>query len=497
MKTIILARVSTEEQKEAGNSLPSQLFRLRKYARDKHLDIIKEYQFDESAYKDKRKEFSEVIELLKQSKEPMAICCDKIDRLVRNFTKELVLLEELRKSGKIELHFYSDNIVIHKDSPATDLFRFTMGVSLAKYYSDCIRDNVKRAFEQKVRNGEWPDRAPTGYLNVAENEKKNIIPDSDRSEYIRRTFELYASGQYSMGTLTKKLAKEGFKSSKKSHKPVARSIVAKILINPFYYGQMLYKGELYPHKYKPLISRELFDRCQEIRQNWGKKPFRYASLPFIFRGLIKCAKCGCTITPERKKGRYVYYHCTKYRGNCDTPWVRSKELQKQVSDLFKQLQIPDKEFGLLMEDLKSGHEGKIEYHRNSLDSLRKEYDQIEKELESMYRDRLVGRITTEKYDKLAKEYKQKQEDILIQTEDHNNADKNYYLASSMILKLAKKAHKLFVSSKVKQKRQLLSLILQNCQLLGKKLEFSLNQPFDTILKCSTTSEWQPGRDSNP
>ena len=60
MKAIILARVSTDEQKEAGNSLPSQIARLEKYSIDKGFDIIKRVQFDESAWKEKRKEFGEI-----------------------------------------------------------------------------------------------------------------------------------------------------------------------------------------------------------------------------------------------------------------------------------------------------------------------------------------------------------------------------------------------------------------------------------------------------
>jgi len=34
MKAIILARVSTEEQKEAGNSLPAQIERLKNYCKN-------------------------------------------------------------------------------------------------------------------------------------------------------------------------------------------------------------------------------------------------------------------------------------------------------------------------------------------------------------------------------------------------------------------------------------------------------------------------------
>ncbi|MDO8583542.1 MAG: recombinase family protein, partial [bacterium] len=45
MKAIIIARVSTEEQKEAGNSLPAQIARLEKYCQNKDLGIIKKFSF--------------------------------------------------------------------------------------------------------------------------------------------------------------------------------------------------------------------------------------------------------------------------------------------------------------------------------------------------------------------------------------------------------------------------------------------------------------------
>jgi len=41
MKAIILARVSTEEQKEAGNFLPAQIERLKNYCKAKGFEIAK------------------------------------------------------------------------------------------------------------------------------------------------------------------------------------------------------------------------------------------------------------------------------------------------------------------------------------------------------------------------------------------------------------------------------------------------------------------------
>ncbi|NQV12469.1 recombinase family protein [Candidatus Uhrbacteria bacterium] len=155
MKSIILARVSTEEQKEAGNSLPAQHARLVSYI-ERHNSLIrdKEFIFDESAYKEHRKEFQKVVDYITDQEDTVALCCDKVDRLSRDFLIGLPELEGLRRDGMIELHFPSDNLILNRDSPATDLFHFNMAVSLAQYYSNSISDNVKRSFEAKRQRGE-------------------------------------------------------------------------------------------------------------------------------------------------------------------------------------------------------------------------------------------------------------------------------------------------------------------------------------------------------
>ncbi len=40
---------------------------------------------------------------------------------------------------------------------------------------------------------------------------------------------------------------------------------------------------------------------------------------FAFSGLITCGHCGCSLVGEIKKGRYIYYHCTGYKGKCPEP----------------------------------------------------------------------------------------------------------------------------------------------------------------------------------
>jgi DNA invertase Pin-like site-specific DNA recombinase len=156
MKAINVSRVSTEEQREAGNSLPAQAQRIAGYCERKDFKIIKSFSFDESAYKDKRDEFDKLLEYVQEisKKEKIAVCFDKVDRLSRSvFDQRVSTLFNMATAGKIELHFVSDNQVINDQMSATDNFQFSINLGLAKYYSDAIGDSVKRVFEKKRRSG--------------------------------------------------------------------------------------------------------------------------------------------------------------------------------------------------------------------------------------------------------------------------------------------------------------------------------------------------------
>jgi len=62
MKAILIARVSTEEQKEAGNSLPAQINRLEQYCRNRGFTVLRTCSFDESAYTNSRSELDVIID---------------------------------------------------------------------------------------------------------------------------------------------------------------------------------------------------------------------------------------------------------------------------------------------------------------------------------------------------------------------------------------------------------------------------------------------------
>lgn len=477
---MILARESDKKQ----DSNEAQVGRLDSYIKLKQFSPVEIYQIKESSTKADRKLFDEIIEKIRQSKEIIAFVVDTIDRMQRSF-KESVILDDLRREGKVEIHFYRENLIINKDSNSADLLRWDMGVMFARSYVLQLSDNVKRKIEQKIRNGEWIGKAHYGYRNITkENDKKDIIIDEFTSKIVKKLYELYATGAYSFLLIKDKMKKD-------YDLDFSKGFLDCILKNPFYYGQMVVKGKLYPHKYETVISKELFDRVQEIKAGYNKKHFKFAGLPYAYRGLIRCEACNCMVTPEKHKG-LIYYHCTQYHGKHNAEWLREEEITKQFAKVFKKIQIPDHVLEDILGTLKSVHQGKSEFRQKQAERLNAEKEKYASRIEQMYLDKLDSRITVDEYDRLYKDFRQKIASIDYKLTNLQQAEDNYYLTAKYLLELANRAYDLFMSSEIEEKRQLLKLTLQNLKLNGKTVQYEAIKPFDKILFYASRSKWLRG-----
>jgi site-specific DNA recombinase len=496
MKAVILARVSTQEQEE-GHSIDAQIRRLEEYCVRKGLDVLKTFRIIESSTRGNRKEFQEMIEYIKSQKEPVALIADAVDRVQRGF-KESVMLDELRRQEKVLLHFLREGIVLDKDAKSSDIMMWDFAVMGAKTYVLAISDNVKRSIEFKIRNGEWIGPAPVGYLNDTDTEtgKKNVVQDPVRASLIKKTFELHSTGNYSLNQLAKIMREKGLTNSTRSEIPATRTFIDYILKNPFYYGEMRIKGQLYKHKYEPIITKWLFDKCEEVRQSWHKKPFKHGSKPFVFRGLVKCAYCGCTISSDRKKDKYTYLYCTQHRGKCGALRVREEVVSEQIRDVLKSLQIPQDLLIDFKEQLRTTNETEYKFHQEAIRETMRKIEKIKARVKQLYMDKLDKRITDEEYDTFHKDFRSEQDKLEVELAMHSNADKEFYITITNLLDISTRAFELYESSKLDQKRQLLNFMFSNLKLEGKKLVFNLKRPFDVLAGLTKTQDWLPGSDSN-
>jgi site-specific DNA recombinase len=490
MKAILIARVSTEEQREAGNSLPAQVVRLERYCHSKGFLILKTCSFDESAYTDQRDEFDRIIDYILAQKEKIAVCCDKVDRISRNiFDTRISKLYEKALRDELELHFISDGQIITSRISAAEKFQFSINLGLAKYYSDAISDNVKRAQEQKIRMGDWLFKAPYGYKNITKPDgKADIVVDEYMAAIIKKIFDWYATKAYSTDLISQKLKTD-------YNLDWGKGYVARILSNPFYHGEMIVKGKLYPHRYPPLVSKALFDEVAQVKAGFNKKPIKFAGLPYMYRGLFRCADCGLAITPEKHKG-HVYYHCTQHKGKHGAKWVREEVITEQLGQIFKKIQMPEAVIEQITNTLSSTHRDKIEFHNMHLDKLTQEQKMVTKMMDNLYWDKLKGKIAEIEYDRHYQKLREQMASVNASIERLQNAENNYFITAKYLLELSRRAYDLFIGSEIEEKRQLMKLVFQNLRLEGELVRFDALKPFDLILNSADGNQWWAHQGSN-
>ncbi len=490
MKAIILARVSTKEQEE-GHSIAAQRQRLVEHCQRKGLDVIKVFELVESSTKGGRKEFTAMLDFAKSQGETVAIVADAVDRFQRSF-KESVLVDELRRQGVVELHFVREGMVINQNATTSDILRWDFSVMGAKSYVLNLSENVKRSLEYKRRNGEWGGKAPLGYLNSRDaNGKATLVHDKERAFLVRMLFEDYAKGTDSIsGDLARKAKDWGLTNKTRKGGVLSPSQIQHILKNPFYYGEMNVKGQLQPHKYDALITKDLWDRCQDVMQASNRATAtRYSEKPFVFRGLLKCAVSDRTVTCDMKKGRHVYLICRDPADPAKKLFVPEKEVLDQVKTVFRSIQVPQKLLGALLEHMKASHAAENQFHLDAIAGLRREYDQVRDKLATLLDLRLDKSITGDEYDKKARELKERHLELKMRIEQHQKGEGEYRTTLESLISVASRAADIFERSKIDQKRQLIAFVFSNLKLKGKKLEFSLRSPFDLMVDRRSYASW--------
>jgi hypothetical protein len=151
-------------------------------------------------------------------------------------------------------------------------------------------------------------------------------------------------------------------------RPFSKDTVRAILMNPFYCGDVVYRGledrendkrERQRRSkrdavrmrglHEPLISRELFEKCQQIRAARGRKyAGRKASVNrvYLLSRIGYCAHCGGSLRATRwgSKPDAAGYRCTsKERAQpCDAKrqHIPQKALLDDLSAIMAQMQMP-------------------------------------------------------------------------------------------------------------------------------------------------------------
>ena len=164
---------------------------------------------------------------------------------------------------------------------------------------------------------------------------------------------------------------------------------------------------------------------------------------------------------------------------------------ESLSQYFDHIALSEKQIAEVTSYLKKIHESESLFHTESLAALRKEQDRVQKRINQMYEDKLDGLIDQKTYLDKVKDCKALQAEIVEQMARHEKADHNFYVTANMVMNLATRAKKIFESSEVDEKRQLLDLVFQNLQMKDGSLSFSVREPFLTMLDFKNRpKEWK-------
>jgi site-specific DNA recombinase len=325
-KCLAYIRVSTVKQGEKGVSLQEQRGAIEEFARRNNIEIVTWFQEQETAAKRGRPAFTKMLALLRQRKAD-GVVIHKIDRGARNL-RDWADLGELIDSG-IAVFFANDSLDL--TSRGGRLSADIQAVVAADYIRN-LREETKKGINGRLKQGLLPMGAPLGYLDHGGGRPKTIDPE--RGPLIKMGFELYATGKYSLRSLTEKLYSLGLRS--RAGTAVWVNSLSLILNNPFYMGIIRIKrtGEVFSGVHEPLVSPAVFAEVQ--RQLKGKRQVKVRRHEYLFRGLFICSGCGNHLVGETQRG-HVYYRCHTPR--CPLRCAREEALEEAVGMQLLRLQL--------------------------------------------------------------------------------------------------------------------------------------------------------------
>jgi site-specific DNA recombinase len=380
-------------------------------------------------------------------------------------------------------------VVLAPDSRSAEKFMHGIKVLMAKNFIDNLSEETRKGMTEKARQGIWPSYAPVGYLNVdGPNGKRTIKPDPEVAPVIARMFENYATGSYTLKEITKVARSEGL-HYRKTGKPVPKSGIHKMLRTRLYCGDFDFDGTTYKGVYDRVITPELWQQVQDMLDGRNGRKARKVKEQFAFSGLITCGHCGCAVVGDIKKGKYVYYRCSGFKGKCPEPYTREAVLDEQFTAFLKGISFGAEKLDWVRRALLDSHQDEKQFHAEVVEKLQREHRRIQDRVERMYEDKLDGRIDNGFYDRKVTEYRKEQDRITREIRAHGNANQSYIEDGVRLLELAQQAHVVFENQPPVEKRKLLGFLLSNCTWKDGTLTAKYRKPFD-VLAVAVASEQQ-------
>ena len=471
-------RVSTLKQGQTGTSLDEQREAIQRYAERWSLSIVKEFEEKETAAKHGRPVFGQMLRSLKQGR-ARGVVIHKIDRSARNL-KDWADLGTLIDQG-IEVHFANESLDLQ--SRGGRLSADIQAVVAADFIRN-LREETRKGFFGRIRQGLYPRPAPVGYLDAGKGKPKEIDPTL--GPLVRKTFELYATGTWTLTDLLEKMSAQGLRNKKGN--PITLNGISRMLRNPFYTGLIQIRGELFIGQHEPLVLKSVFDQVQIVLA--GKALKKQNRQFFIFRRLARCALCERTLIGEVQKG-HKYYRCqTK---GCPQKTVREEILEEVFNETLKGLEFNKAENQYLRQRIKQIFQSITDYSTARTQTLGMQLEKIRERLSKLADAYIDGMLDKETY--LTKKNGLIVEEAAIksQLERVEETEKKALQRVEAFLELLNNACLSYKLGTHFEKRELAKIITSNFFVEGKNVLTKLNYPFQVVADRHLITGGSPDR----
>lgn len=370
-RAALYVRVSTQEQKNSGLSVDSQIDALEKYCEEQGYTVAGIYNDAGISARKKYTKRPALLQLLDDCRQCKIdiILFTRLDRWFRAVAGYYEVQNVLDACKVPWRAIWED----YETETSQGIFKVNIMLSVAQAEADRDSEKIRSVMEFKRNNKEYiGGKVPVGYRI----EGKKIVKDEKTRGIIEDMFEHYFQTFSKAGTADYIL-------SKYPDFVRTRTRLVKIMSSP------AYRGEMYGVKNycEPYITEEQAQKINEVssQKTWTDCRRRI----YIFSGLMKCPLCGCRLSgcAIGKKGKkYKVYHCPHSVAQKHKTYTRSeKKLETYMLN-----HIEEK---IQLDILRA--EGRVKAAGNDVGKRKKKLSSELGRINKMFEK---GRITEEYYD---------------------------------------------------------------------------------------------------
>lgn len=465
-KAVYYGRVSTEEQADKGYSIEMQKERCIEWAGSHGYEIVEFFEdkgISGSKYC-KLKNLQRLNTYISKNKIDIIICW-KIDRISRNivdfYNYTYKNVKDLGMTIASVMDFADINQIPHTG------IAVLLGVATDEVEN--TKRRTKNTMRYRASQGYFMGKAPIGYLNRRQNGHGIIVVDEDNAIYIKKAFELYATGLYTMKSVSNELYRLGFKN--KHNKPYPVGKIEHILKDILYVGKIKFgKNEdgtdyIVQGQHIPLISPELFKKVQTMRRNDGKPNTKHTDK--TYSKLIKCS-CGCTLTGYHSKGAhnsgdYIYYKCSnRKQAHTQIKGIKQETLDATFNSILSEIEVPQKVVELIKPKIVKALDSVHETENKVYSSNMKRLEELNMLIKKSNEERILGKspLSESDFNNSMLAWQDEKESLLESNQIALKCSKNFYDNVDIMMKFISNLPDTYQKATIEGKQRLLRMIIE-------------------------------------